>query len=473
METKATPEIDCASATSPPPTPRSRIYPWVVLALILGLMLSDYMSRQVLSSIYPFLKQEWDLSDAELASFHSVVALMVGLLALPLSILADRWGRVKSIVLMATIWSVATLLCAVAAGYEQMLAARFLVGVGEAAFGSAGIAVIFSVFAARLRASLSGAFYAAGAMGSVIGVALGGTVATSLGWRWSFGVMAVIGFVLAGLFSLVVTDRRIVQQQSPEAEAPPAESGTDGYRAPLSSLFSSVSVVCAYATTGLQMFTVGALTAWLPSFFNRYYSLAPDRAGAVAAVYFLAIGLGMLVGGIATDRICRNTPDRRWSVALALCAVAALLLIVGFGLEPGPPQLALLAGGALCAASISGGITSVVASLTHPSLRASAFGTVTMSNSVFGLALGPFVVGLAADRIGLDVSLQWAPLAYVAAGALLIIGRRTYSAGVQRVEALRPDTSVRPTSLADRTRTHGSPESSSNRVDNESNRLDN
>lgn len=166
METKATPEIDCASVTSPPPTPRSRIYPWVVLALILGLMLSDYMSRQVLSSIYPFLKQEWDLSDAELASFHSVVALMVGLLALPLSILADRWGRVKSIVLMATIWSVATLLCAVAAGYEQMLAARFLVGVGEAAFGSAGIAVIFSVFAARLRASLSGAFYAAGAMGS-------------------------------------------------------------------------------------------------------------------------------------------------------------------------------------------------------------------------------------------------------------------------------------------------------------------
>lgn len=105
--------------------PRRPRYPWVVFLLAFGLLLADYMSRQVLSAVFPFLKTEWTLSDSQLASLTSVVALMVGILTLPLSVLADRWGRVRSLVLMAVLWSAATLLCALAANYEQMLAARF------------------------------------------------------------------------------------------------------------------------------------------------------------------------------------------------------------------------------------------------------------------------------------------------------------------------------------------------------------
>ena len=59
------------------------------------------MSRQVLSAVFPFLKLEWALTDTQLGGLISVVALTVGLLAVPLSLLGDRWGRVKSIVLMA------------------------------------------------------------------------------------------------------------------------------------------------------------------------------------------------------------------------------------------------------------------------------------------------------------------------------------------------------------------------------------
>lgn len=125
---------------------RTRTYPWLVFAVIFALLLSDYMSRQVLSAVFPILKEDWGLSDSKLASLNSVVALMVGILAFPLSLLADRWGRIKSLILMATIWSVATLLCALAASYEQMLAARFFVGVGEAAYSSVGLALLLTVF---------------------------------------------------------------------------------------------------------------------------------------------------------------------------------------------------------------------------------------------------------------------------------------------------------------------------------------
>ena len=122
------------------------VYAWVVFALTVGLLLSDYMSRQVLNAVFPLIKSAWGLSDTRLGSLSSVVALMVGLLTFPLSVLADRWGRIRSLVLMATLWSLATLGCAIAQSYGEMLVARALVGVGEAAYGSVGIAVVLSIF---------------------------------------------------------------------------------------------------------------------------------------------------------------------------------------------------------------------------------------------------------------------------------------------------------------------------------------
>jgi sugar phosphate permease len=73
-----------------------RRYAWVVFALSFGLLLSDYMSRQVLNAVFPLLKVEWALSDARLGLLSGIVALMVGLLTFPLSLLADRFGRVKA-----------------------------------------------------------------------------------------------------------------------------------------------------------------------------------------------------------------------------------------------------------------------------------------------------------------------------------------------------------------------------------------
>ena len=163
-----------------PASGATRTYAWIVFALTFGLLISDYMSRQVLNAVFPLLKAEWALSDARLGLLSGIVALMVGLLTFPLSLLADRWGRVRSLTLMAALWSLATLACGLAKNFEQMFLARLFVGVGEAAYGSVGIAVVLSVFPARLRATVTGAFMAGGMFGSVLGMAAGGILATAL-----------------------------------------------------------------------------------------------------------------------------------------------------------------------------------------------------------------------------------------------------------------------------------------------------
>ena len=145
---------------------------------------------------------------------------MVGLLTFPLSLMADRFGRVKSLALMALLWSLATLGCALAQDYQQMFIARFMVGVGEAAYGSVGIALVISVFPKHMRATLASAFMAGGLFGAVLGMALGGAIAAKLGWRWSFAGMALFGLCLAVLYPIIVKEARIAPQRAAQCALP-------------------------------------------------------------------------------------------------------------------------------------------------------------------------------------------------------------------------------------------------------------
>jgi predicted MFS family arabinose efflux permease len=239
---------------------RVTFYSWIVFALSFGLLISDYMARQVLNAVFPLLKAEWALSDTQLGWLSGVVALMVGLLTFPLSLAADRWGRVRSLALMAALWSLATLFCAVAADYGQMLIGRIMVGVGEAAYGSVGIAVVISVFPQRLRATLSAAFMAGGLFGQVLGVALGGEISASHGWRAAFLVIGLVGLALALAYGLIVRERLIAEIAGPAAK--PARDGS----LPLRALFAGRCVRHVYVASGLQLFAAGALPAWLPSY---------------------------------------------------------------------------------------------------------------------------------------------------------------------------------------------------------------
>jgi predicted MFS family arabinose efflux permease len=417
------------------PTPRARkFFPWVVFTLTFGLLLSDYMSRQVLSSVFPFLKLEWALTDTQLGGLVSVVSLTVAALAVPLSLLGDRWGRVKSIVLMASIWSLATLGSAIAANYEQLMLARVFIGVGEAAYGSVGLAVVLAVFPVYRRASLTGAFLAGGSFGSVLGVALGGALAVQFGWRWAFAAMAIVGLVLVVLYRMLISDKKLDQYRVDDVAE--GESGsTKVERAKLRTLFSTPSVIAAYVGSGLQLFIAGSLFAWLPSYVGRAYGLAPDKAAGVAAIAILLMGTGMIVCGAVTDRLARTVAIRKWTSAIVYTAASLVFLGIGFSLPHGGGQLLLLAIGVFFAAGTAGPAGAMVTNLTHESIRATALGILTLANNLLGLAAGSLVTGILADEFGLVGAMKIVPIAAVGALIALLIGRKYYVRSLAKVNA--------------------------------------
>jgi MFS family permease len=420
-----------AAGAAPDTGERPTAYGWLVFALSFGLLISDYMARQVLNAVFPLLKAEWAVSDGELGWLSGIVALMVGLLTFPLSLLADRWGRVRSLTLMAVLWSLATLMCSVARSYPEMLAGRLLVGVGEAAYGSVGIAVVLMVFPARMRATLTAAFMAGGLFGQVLGVAVGGEIAASYGWRSAFQVIALAGLALAIAYPLCVRERLL--RASCDALGNQVAATASGAMPPLRSLFASASVRFAYLGAGLQLYVAAALGAWLPSFFNRYYALPVDRAARLAAVFLLTSGAGMILCGMLSDRLAQRRPERTVQLAIGFCIASAALLAVTFALPPGPLQLAALGGAAFLAASTSGPSGAMVANLTPLALHGTAFATLTLANNLLGLAPGPILTGRFANTLGLDGAMQLLALASVTAAIAFALARRTYLADLRRV----------------------------------------
>jgi MFS family permease len=404
----------------------ARQYAWIVFALTFGLLISDYMSRQVLNAVFPLLKSEWALSDGQLGLLSGIVALMVGLLTFPLSLLADRFGRVKSLALMAFLWSVATLGCALAQDYQQMFIARFMVGVGEAAYGSVGIAVVISVFPKHMRATLASAFMAGGMFGSVLGMALGGAIAAKLGWRWSFAGMSLFGLVLAVLYPLIVKEARIAPKRVAKAVAE--------VKRPLRTLWSSRSVVATYVASGLQLFVGGTVMVWIPSYLNRYYDMPTDKAGGMAAIIVLCSGAGMILCGMLSDRLCRHSPERKVSLAIGFCLGSCLLLSAAFALQAGPVQLLLICLGMLIATGTTGPCGAMVANLTHYSVHGTAFATLTLANNMLGLAPGPFITGRVSDLIGLHAAFQLVPLVSLAAAAVFFYAKCHYHKDIARLQ---------------------------------------
>ena len=408
---------------------------WFAFAMTIALMVFDYVDRQVIVSLFPHMKQDWGLSDKELGALVSVVSITIALGALPVALFADRTSRVKSIVVMASLWSLATISCMFTRSYGQLLAARAMIGLGEAGYGSAGAALIASHFPARMRGALMACFFAAASVGSVLGVMLGGVIAARWGWKAAFGVVGFPGLLLALLY-LKVRDYRTVELLPRHEQA--MRSTRSAAQAIIKALVRSRSLLWVCVGAAAQLIVVSAVWSWLPSFLNREYGLAPDQAAVKAALVVLCGAVGSVVWGAVVDRAGTRRPRAKLHALVLLCIVSLLVIVAAFGaprlgLEMSAQvRFALIAVGGFLMTCTVGPVAAIVIDVIHPAVRVTGASVLALFSNLFGLATGPFIAGMLSDAWGLTAALTAMPAFGLLAALAFSFAARTYEADMRR-----------------------------------------
>ena len=404
---------------------------WFAFAMTVGLMMVDYIDRQIIVSLFPHLKKAWDLSDKQLGALVSVVSVTVALGALPVALVADRASRVKSIVVMATIWSLASISCMFTTNFAQLFAARAVVGAGETGYGSVGAALISTLFPKRLRGALLGAFFAAASLGSVLGVVLGGMIAAKWGWRAAFGVVGVPGLVMALLY-LLVRDYKTVDL------TPRLDKVTQSIGGTLKHIFGALArtrtMLWVCVGSAMQLIVVSAVWSWLPSYLNRFHGVAPDAAGKQAAMVVLVGALGSVFWGYVVDRLSLPRPRNKLPALAVLCLVTMALFLAAFaGTEPGEAQFKLVLLGGFFMTCTVGVVSGVVIDVIHPGVRSTGSAVLSLFQNLFGLAVGPFLVGVLSDQWGLQQAMAAVPCFGLLAAVAFVWSARSYDSDVDRV----------------------------------------
>ena len=269
-------------------------YVVIVLGLVYALNIAD---RYVMSVLIEPIKADLHLSDSAIGFLTGVsLAIFYVTAGIPIATLADRVNRTRLIALALGAWSLVTALCGLTRTYWQLVAARVLVGVGEAGGTPPSASLISDHFGWRRRA-LALSIYSVGAsIGSMIGSGAG-FISDLWGWRSTFLVLGIPGVALAVLLVLTVREPRRGRLDAHGA----APSGAD-FREVIRYARSTPSLLHCYAASFLYCLWSWGLMWWTPSYLVRSQHMTLSAAGQSLAWIH---GIGGTVVLLATSLIMR------------------------------------------------------------------------------------------------------------------------------------------------------------------------
>ena len=312
-----------------------KYYPWLVVCLLWGVALLNYLDRQMLST----MKDAMQVDIAELQSATNFGYLMAAFLWIyglmsPISgIIADRLNRKWLIVGSLFVWSGVTYLMGIAETFRQVFWLRSLMGVSEALYIPAGLSLIADYHSGKSRSLAVGIHMT----GLYVGQALGGfgaTVAAAFSWHATFHWFGLIGMAYAIILMLFLRDKKpdinvgatlVVARNA----APKGESVGKSLR----TLFTNPAfwVILLYFT--VPSLPGWATKNWMPTLFSENLGLEMSKAGPMATITIaMSSFFGVLIGGSLSDKwVQKNIRGRVYMGAIGLGLTIPSLFLLGYG----------------------------------------------------------------------------------------------------------------------------------------------
>lgn len=309
-----------------------KYYPWVVVALLGGVALLNYMDRQMLSTMKDSMQVDiTDLQSA--ANFGRLMAVFLWIYGLmsPISgIIADNLSRKKLIVGSLLVWSSVTYFMGLATTYDQVFWLRALMGLSEALYLPAGLSLIADYHTGGSRSLAVGIHMTGLYLGQAIG-GFGATLAAAYSWNATFQWFGIIGIVYAVVLAVFLKDKKRVAPEETKVSTPKKPQANVWLS--LKSLFTNPAFWVILLYFAIPSLPGWATKNWLPTLFAENLGLPMSQAGPMATITIaFSSFVGVVFGGILSDRwVRKNIKGRIYTGAIGLSLTIPSLLLLGFG----------------------------------------------------------------------------------------------------------------------------------------------
>ena len=310
----------------------SKYYPWVVVALLGGVALLNYMDRQMLSTMKDSMQV--DIIDLQSATnFGRLMAIFLwvyGLMSPISGIIADNLSRKKLIVGSLLVWSSVTYLMGLATTYDQVFWLRALMGVSEALYLPAGLSLIADYHSGGSRSLAVGIHMTGLYLGQAIG-GFGATLAAAYSWNTTFYWFGIIGIAYAFVLAVFLKDKKRVAPEEAKESTPKKPQAN--VLLSLKSLFTNPAFWVILLYFAIPSLPGWATKNWLPTLFAENLGLPMSQAGPIATITIaFSSFVGVVLGGILSDRwVRKNIKGRIYTGAIGLSLTIPSLLLLGFG----------------------------------------------------------------------------------------------------------------------------------------------
>jgi len=388
-------------------------YPWLVVALLWMVALLNYMDRQMLSTMK--VAMMGDIRELETAeNFGRLMAVFLwiyGLMSPMAGLIADRINRKWLIVGSLAVWSFVTLTMGFCTSFSQLYVLRAIMGVSEALYIPAGLALIADYHRGNTRSLAVGIHMT----GLYVGQALGGfgaTVAHTWSWQTAFHSFGLIGVVYSVVLVFLLHESRESRANTPTVKRDSSSGGWASVRNSLGMLLGTISFWVILFYFAAPSFPGWAIKNWLPTLFSESLSIDMSKAGPLSTITIaLSSFAGVISGGILADRwIARNLRGRIYTGAIGLSLTIPALFLLGFG----HTLVTIIGGGILFGLGFGmfdANNMPILCQFVSPRHRAAGYGLMNMT----GVFAGAFItswLGKSTDagNLGQDLALLAIPV---------------------------------------------------------------
>jgi MFS family permease len=387
-----------------------RHYAWLLVGLLWVVAFLNYIDRQVIFSLLPLVEKEFHLTGAELGFLSTVFLWVYGLASPCAGYVADRFGRVRVILVSLLIWSLVTWATGHARTYGELVAARALMGLSEACYLPAALALIADHHGERTRSLATGLHQSGLYTGIVVGGVGGGWLGESFGWRSPFSLLGGAG---VAYFALLAWGLR---RSSVPATAGPARN-LAGSVGELSRLRGFWRLALAFSAVGLANWLV---YTWLPLYLYERFRMTLTSAGFSATFYIQAASFaGIFVGGLAADYWgSRHRKGRIWVQTAGLVAAAPFLFLIGAVNSQALLIVALLVFG-MGRGIYDSNAMPVLCQIAPAQLRSTGYGIFNLLACIVG-GVATAAAGYLKSAIGLGLAFQAAAAILITAALVLL-----------------------------------------------------